>query len=250
MLLKVNRLSVLTANIKPVQLIKDINFDIPPGSIYTITGKNGSGKTTLIKALTGLLDKALYNISGEVLFENKDLLDLRTNDPYPFRNNKVKYVFQDAVNSFDPLKTIAFYFNKFSNEAGKTEELLDYFLLPKGNSLFNLYPYEISGGMAQRISIILALLAKPDLLIMDEPTSALDSPIVNLLIHKLKEFAGSGERSILLVTQDLTFAKELSTRISFLSNHTLSEFYDIETFFSRNNADTENLVNCYRELSI
>jgi ABC-type dipeptide/oligopeptide/nickel transport system ATPase component len=102
-----------------------------------------------------------------------------------------------------------------------------------------MYPYEISGGMAQRVSFVLALLSHPEIIILDEPTSGIDSAIANLFLLKLKEFAAKEDNSVLLVTQDITFAEKISDKIAYMANGRLSEFKTVEEF--NNNPDNENL---------
>ncbi len=213
-------------------LLNNINFDLPERKIYTILGKNGAGKSTLIKALTGLLNKNLFSIKGKVLFEGKDILSLNENELLQIRLNNIRYVFQDAANSFDPLKTFDYYFNNSSAPKEQIDELLKYFLLPPYDEITKLYPYEISGGMAQQLSFILAFIANPKLIILDEPTSGIDYTIANLLLIKLKEFVSSGKNSVLFVTQDIEFAQKISDKISFLHNQTLSSFEEAQQFFN------------------
>src|SRR5574338_664121 len=93
-----------------------------------------------------------------------------------------------------------------------------------------LHPYEISGGMAQRISLMLAILATPKLLILDEPTSAIDYANINLIKLKLIDFKSSGG-STLIVTQDINFAKQISDEVAFLHEKKLSEFIEVQKFF-------------------
>jgi len=238
---------VLQATIKQIKvrstieekiLLRDITFDLEQNDIYTIIGNNGSGKTTLLKALTGLLDQKFYNIEGKIFFEDENLLAANKEKLLEIRSDKIKYVFQDPINSFNHLKTFAYYFKKLSKDNSQTETLLDYFLLPPSNKLYKMYPYEVSGGMAQRISLILALSAQPHLIILDEPTSGIVVGLANLFLLKLKEFAASGNHSVLLVTQDLDFAKKVSNKIARLSNGNLSEFKAIDEFFR----NKENLL--------
>jgi ABC-type glutathione transport system ATPase component len=211
-------------------LLEKIRFDLEPGNIFTILGKNGSGKSTLIKSLTGLLDKKFYSIEGEVLFQGENILGMPEEKLLKLRRNEIKYVFQDAANSFDPLKKLKYYFGNSGNHKEETELLLEYFLLPDLDELTKMYPYEISGGMAQRTALVLALLAYPKLLILDEPTSGIDSAIANLMLLKLKDFVSDGN-SVLLVTQDLVFAKKISSKISYLADKRISSFYDPDEFF-------------------
>ena len=231
-------------------ILKDISFVLPANNIYTIVGKNGSGKSTLIKSLSGLLDKRFYTIEGQILFNSKNIISLNQNELLEFRREKIKYVFQDAVNSFDHLKKIGYYFKKLVKDSGETENLLNYFLLPEPGKLFAMYPYEVSGGMAQRISLVLTLLTHPEIIILDEPTSGIDAPIANLVLLKLKEFASTDSNSVLLVTQDMLFAKRISDQISFLKDGNLTDFLSVPEFF--NNIINENLdsfLNSYSEVS-
>ncbi len=224
-------------------ILRDIVFELDGGNIYTILGKNGTGKSTLLKSLTGLLDNRFYSINGKVIYNDKDLLSLNLEELKKIRKNEIKYVFQDSVNSFDHLKTFNYYFNPpisliRRGAWGEVNELLEFFLLPDSKKLFKMYPYEVSGGMAQRISFVLALLAKPKIIFLDEPTSGIDAPIVNLLLIKLKEFVSEGNLA-LMVTQDLELAKNASSKIALLSDGTLSKFSTPEEFFNLNPLSAE-----------
>ena len=231
-------------------VLKDLSFSLPPNNIYTIVGKNGSGKSTLIKSLTGLLDKRFYTFDGEVLFNSQNIFSINQNELLELRRKKIKYVFQDAVNSFDHLKKLKYYFDRIAKDLNETEELLKYFLLPGSDKLFKLYPYEISGGMAQRVSLVLVLLSHPQLIILDEPTSGIDSPISSLILMKLKEFVSSGQGSVLLVTQDLLFAKKISDKIAFLIDGNLTEFNSVPEFFANTDNEKLNLfLSSYSEIS-
>jgi ABC-type glutathione transport system ATPase component len=222
-------------------LLENIRFELEPGKIYTILGKNGSGKSTLVKSLTGLLNGKFYSVDGNVFFEKEDVLAMPQEKLLLLRKNKIKYVFQDAANSFDPLRPLQYYFDLI-NQKNETGALLEYFLLPKHEELFKLHSYEISGGMAQRVSIVLSLLARPRFLILDEPTSGIDPAITNLVLLKLKDFVLEGN-SVLLVTQDIVFAEKISDRISYLSGRKLTPFYDTSEFFKISEYSDFNFLN-------
>jgi len=242
----------LTINrgISQTTLLNDIRFELDENQIYTIVGKNGTGKTSLIKSLTGLLDKKFYTVSGKIIYEGKNLLSLDKKELKFIRRQRIKYVFQDARNSFDQLKKLKYYFNSLKNSLAEIDEALIYFLLPKSSELYNLYPYEVSGGMAQRISLALAILAHPSLIILDEPTSGVDSAIANLFLLRLKEFVKNDAASVLLVTQDLSFAKMISDKIALLTNRTLTNFMPPDEFFkSAENIQIDNLINSYKQLT-
>ncbi len=230
---------MLIANINSVQIISDniskqilhnIYFQLNKGFIYSILGKNGSGKSTLINTITNLLDNTIYNIDANIEFDGLNIFEIDNNQLLRIRKEKVRYVFQDSINSFDNLKKFAYYFKMLNSSDEEIDEMLEYFLLPDKNKLYNLYPYEVSGGMAQRIAVCLSILAKPKLLILDEPTSAIDINISNILCNKLKEFVKETESSILLITQDLDFAQHVSDFIAYMENKTLSQFYTIDNY--------------------
>jgi len=231
-----NNVSVTKNNERTI--LGDIVFELDGGNIYTILGKNGTGKSTLLKSLTGLLDDRFYSVNGKVIYNNKDILSLKNDVLQKTRKDEIKYVFQDPVNSFDHLKKFKYYFDLVTKEIDKIDELLDFFLLPDSKKLFKMHPYEVSGGMAQRIILILALLAKPKIILLDEPTSGIDAPIVNLLLMKLREFVADGNL-VLMVTQDLALAKSASSKIALLADNTLSPFSEPEEFFHLNNIRME-----------
>jgi len=245
----IEKLIVHKENSKTI-LLTDVGFELNKNQIYTIVGKNGTGKTTFIKSLTGLLDKRFYAVSGKVIFEEQDLLSLGDEELKIIRRQKIKYVFQDARNSFDQLKKLKYYFKYLNKSLAEVDETLAYFLLPKSLELSNLHPYEVSGGMAQRISLALALLANPALIILDEPTSGVDSAIANLFLLKLKEFVKENSCSVLLVTQDLSFANMISDKIALISNRKLTQFLPPDEFFkSQENILADNLINSFQHLT-
>ena len=248
---------MLTADIKSINirngyaLLSDVKFSLESNKVHTILGLNGSGKSTLIKALTNLLDKNIYDVAGSVLFEDKDLLSAKPNELNEIRRNKIKYVFQDAVNSFDHLKKFGYYFDRLAKDKNDIDDLLEYFVLPRREELMKLYPYEVSGGMAQRINFVVALLTRPEIIILDEPTSGIDSAISNLFLLKLKEFASEENHAALLVTHDLVFTEKISDRIAFLSGGRLSDFKPTQEFFGmKKDLMLETFLDAHNRLSV
>lgn len=230
-------------------LLENVKFEIGSKSIYSILGKNGSGKTTLIKSLTGLLPQNQYEVKGKVRFNENDLLNITPELLRSIRKEKIRYVFQDAINSFDPLRKFEYYFTNSEAAMYEIEEYLQYFLLPGYDKISKLYPYELSGGMAQRMCLIFALLAKPNLIILDEPTSGVDYAIINLILLKLKEFVKDEENSVIIVTQDINFAEKVSDYIAFISDGTISQFYPANEFINSVEEEHNQFINSYRELN-
>ena len=218
-------------------LLENIVFELSEGRIYTILGKNGTGKSTLIKSLTKLLNENIFRVNGNIIWDNKNIFNCNAEELLKIRKNEIRYVFQDAANSFDPLKTFRYYFDNSLTGRNKIDGLLEYFLLPDYNEISRLYSYEVSGGMAQRLSMILAFLAEPQLIILDEPTSGIDYAISNLLLLKLKKITKEENKIVLIVTHDIIFAEKVSDELAFLSDGTLTQFNTKDDFFAKQDID-------------
>jgi len=221
---------ILTKADEKFSLLSNINFGISEGKVYTILGKNGSGKTTLIKSLTKLLDTKIFNINADVYWYDKNIYKMNDEELLSLRKNQIRYVFQDLTNNFDPLKKLSYYFSKTELELTAIDKLLSDFLLPEYKIISELHPYELSGGMAQRLSLILAIIPSPKLLILDEPTSALDYINTNLLRFLFKDHCNKSN-SVIIVTHDMAFAKAVSDEIAVLKNGTISDFVNADKFY-------------------
>jgi ABC-type glutathione transport system ATPase component len=242
-MLKVDIDNITISNNSNTHLLLDnINFELTEGKVYTILGKNGTGKSTLIKSLTKLLNENIFNVNGNVIWDNKNISDCNTDELLKIRKDEIRYVFQDAANSFDPLKTFRYYFDNSLAGKNKIDDLLEYFLLPDYDEISRLYSYEVSGGMAQRLCMILAFLAEPQLIILDEPTSGIDYAISNLLLLKLKKFTKGNNKIVLIVTHDIMFAEKVSDELAFLSDGTLTQFNTKDEFFAKQDIDLLNSI--------
>lgn len=229
-------------------ILENLDFKLTPGKIYSILGKNGSGKSTLIKSLTMLLNKSSYHIDGTVLWNGENIFTMTEERLLKLRQKEIRYVLQDLTNNFDPLKKLKYYFDNSGFDQNNIEQQLKSFLLPEFKTISKLHSYEISGGMAQRLSLLLALLPDPQLLILDEPTSAVDYTNVNLIKLQLKDFIKSNG-SVLIVTQDIAFAKAASDEIAFLQNGCLSQFVNKDSFFDfKDETNYSGFLNSYNEL--
>lgn len=222
---------ILNTNGVNRELLHNIVFKLSENNIYTILGKNGSGKSTLIKSLTGLLNRDVYKVDGKVFWFDENIFEMETAQLLDLRKSKIKYVLQDLTNNYDPLKKLKYYFDISGIDEKSISIHLKSFLLPDYQTISNLHSYEISGGMAQRLSLMFAMLSNPKLLILDEPTSAIDYANINLIKLKLMDFKKAGG-SVLIVTQDINFAKEISDQLTFLQDGEVSEFINSNLFFS------------------
>lgn len=201
-------------------LLSNISIEIKMGEVVGILGENGSGKSTLLKFAAKLLDEDQFTISGKSFFFNTNLYESNNKDLLKIRKNQLKIVFQDAGSSFDPLKKMEYYFKEFERKS--IEELLNDFELPDYDKTMKMYPNQFSSGMIQRVAIVLALLAKPKLILLDEPTSALDYNSTNIILNRLMETNKNKLTSLFFVTQNHLMAEKIADKIYYLKNGTLS----------------------------
>lgn len=229
MILKTNISEIrLKSSKKIFTLLRNIKFSLEKGKIYTLLGPNGSGKSTLLLVLTGLDNKRFIQIEGNVEFNGKNIDSYSQNELIELRKHEIKIIFQDSTAIFDPLKKLGYYFTQAKYNSAEIEELLSYFQLPNYKSVANLFPHELSGGMAQRIQIVLALLAKPKLIFLDEPTSALDYPIANILRKKIHEISVQFNTTVFIITQDTRFALAVSDFVGTIENSTIEKFDPVQ----------------------
>lgn len=228
---------VLSTNGVSREILSNINFNLTRNRIYTILGKNGSGKSTLIKSITNLLNDDIYRVDGKVFWFDENIFIIDSPRLLELRKKEIRYVLQDLTNNYDPLKRLKYYLDNSGFDEQSLSVQLKSFLLPDYQTISNLHSYEISGGMAQRFSLMIAMLANPKLLILDEPTSAIDYANINLIKLKLIDFKKTGGTA-LIVTQDIRFAKEISDEIAFLQDKKLSEFIKFAAFFNDNEQNT------------
>lgn len=185
-------------------LVKGIDLTIPKGQVVGIIGESGSGKSLTMKASMGLLPDNLHSQFDQFLFEGKPV-DNPSDLP-------IAMIFQDPMTSLNPLRKIGYHLAEviFRNDEEISDQdaeqlavkVLTQVGIPEPEKRLNQYPFELSGGMRQRIMIAMALLAKPELLIADEPTTALDVTIQAQILSLLKQMQAETGLSIVLVSHD------------------------------------------------
>ena len=204
------------------KVVDDISLNLYPNEILGVVGESGSGKSVSSLAILGLLPKKNCEITGSILFEEKQLLDCSEKDFRKLRGNKISMIFQEPMSSLNPSLTCGFQvqeilLNHFSisKEEAKKEvlELFKKVKLPRTEVIFNQYPHQISGGQKQRVMIAMSIACKPKILIADEPTTALDVTVQKEIIALLKELQVETGVSIIFISHDLALVSEIADNV-------------------------------------
>ena len=206
--------------------VDGVSFSLSPGKIYVIVGESGSGKSTLLRTIGGLLTKEGKIVSGDIWMGEQNLIQLSEKEWCEVHGNKMGYIFQNPEQSLSPLAKIGKQFVECQNMHAKTagkkskkeiledaEELLKELRFENPQRVLKSYPFELSGGMCQRVAIALAIMNQPSLLLADEPTSALDVASQDMTIETLLALRKETDLSILLVTHNMEVARRLADEI-------------------------------------
>ena len=232
-LLRVKNLSLGLNNPKNEKLLIDnVSFDIKKNEIVSIIGESGSGKTLTAMSILGLLDKALFNISGQIIFNKINLLSVNEAKIRKIRSHNISIVFQNPMSSLNPTmklgKQIYEVFHShidlnYNSVNKRIKELIKKVKLDGVKNLFEKYPHEISGGQMQRFMLVMALASSPKLLIADEPTTALDVTVQKEIIEILKSLQKTENLSILLISHNIGLVKNISNKIIVMKEGKLIE---------------------------
>ena len=202
--------------------LNGISLEFEKGKMHALAGESGCGKSVFINTILKLLPKNAKITSGEILFENENLLDIKEKDFKNIRGKKISLIPQDPFMSLNPLYTIENQLLEIIDKSDDKEIIktaLEKVKIKNINTVLKSYPHELSGGMKQRVIIAMSIVSDSDLILADEPTTALDVSVSNSILELLSELKNSG-KTIILITHDLSIVSNYCDRanIMYLGN--------------------------------
>ncbi len=223
-----------------VKALDGVNLEVDRGEVLGLVGETGSGKTVTGLSILRLLEQNAEIKGGEIIFEGKDLLKLPMSELLKIRGRDISMIFQEPKAALNPVIQVgeqvaeAFLIHKKMPKEEAKKHVLEMFTrvgLPDPDRIYKSYPHELSGGMAQRVVISMALALRPKLLIADEPTSALDVTIQAQIMGLFRELIDELGTSVIYITHDMALAAEISDRIAVMYAGRIVEVADTETIF-------------------
>lgn len=240
-ILQVKDLSVsFNAFAGKVQAVRGVSFDLNRGETLCIVGESGSGKSVTNKAIMGILSKNAVIEGGEILYDGMDLTKLSEKQFCEIRGRRIAMVFQDPLSALNPImkvgkqitETLCAHRNMKSDEAKKKAlELMTAVGIPEPEKRFNQYPFQFSGGMRQRIVIVIALACDPEILICDEPTTALDVTIQSKILDLIRELKRQRDLSVIFITHNMGVVANMADRICVMYAGKIVEFGTSDDIF-------------------
>lgn len=225
---------------KGKRVVHDVSFSVEEGEILGIVGESGSGKSTLIKAAMGLLGRDGLVTRGDIWYKEMDLPDLKPREMRKLCGPELGMIFQTAGSSFCPIRTVRAQLYEFTTEHNiiKTDafenqamELLEKFGFEDPKRVLDSYPFELSGGMQQRVGIAAAMLLNPKILMADEPTSALDVTVQKQVVEEMLMVREKFGTSILLVTHNMGVIRAMADKVLVLHEGEIMEYGVTEEVF-------------------
>ena len=205
-----------------VRAVNGVNFDLDPGEILGIVGESGSGKSVTAYSIMQILADTGRITEGRILFKGEDLSTWSERQMQSFRGKNCSIIFQDPMTSLNPIFTIGnqmleavlLHTSRRGREASeRVQELLEMVGINEPKKRMKQYPFELSGGMRQRVMIAMALACEPDILIADEPTTALDVTIQAQILELIQSLQNKLGMAVILVTHDLGVIADMCDNI-------------------------------------
>lgn len=225
--------------------VNNVNFSIPRGKIMALVGESGCGKSVTSYSILRLIQKPGKIVGGEIIFNSSngksmDILALggESDELYNLRGDKISMIFQEPMTALSPVHTIGnqicetlLIHQKISKAQARQKaiEMLSNVGIPGAEKRIDQYPFELSGGMRQRVVIAMAMICNPELLIADEPTTALDVTIQAQILKLMKDLQQDFKSSVLLITHDLGVVAQVADEVAVMYLGRVVERSDVQT---------------------
>jgi oligopeptide/dipeptide ABC transporter ATP-binding protein len=224
-----------------VKAVDGVDFAVYPGEVLGLVGESGCGKSVSLLSVMRLISQPGKITEGEIIFDGQNLLKLTETEMTHVRGNRISMIFQQPQTALNPVFKVGDQISEVlsihqdcDKETGKkrTIELLTMVGIPEPEKRADAFPHELSGGMAQRVMIAMALACVPELLIADEPTTALDVTIQAQILDLMRDLRNKVGASVVLITHDLGVVAEMAERVAVMYAGRIVEQADVKTLFA------------------
>ncbi len=225
-----------------VKAVDGVDFYVRPGEVLGLVGESGCGKSVTSLSIMRLVGPPGKIVSGEIIFDGKNLVTASENEMIQIRGNRVSMIFQQPQTALNPVFRVGDQIAEvlgihqgMNKQAGRARavELLQMVGIPEPERRAEAYPHELSGGMAQRVMIAMGLACVPDLLIADEPTTALDVTIQAQILDLMRNLRENIGTAIILITHDLGVVAEMCERVAVMYAGQIVEESDAVNLFGQ-----------------
>ena len=204
-------------------ILKKINLELDGGEKVALVGESGSGKSVTTKLILGLLNQKNVYKNGKIIFNNRDILNLSQNEFKKIRGNNISIIFQDPMAALNPVFKIKTQFHEvnlnYSNKISKKDSYirscnaLEKVSIRDPERVMESYPFQLSGGLAQRVVITMAMINKPELLLADEPSTALDVTVQNQALDLMDDLTRQTNTAVLLITHNMGVVRKFAEKV-------------------------------------
>jgi peptide/nickel transport system ATP-binding protein len=236
-----NLKTYFSVNAHLTKAVDGVSISIPEGKTLSLVGESGCGKSVTALSIMRLLPSNGIIVDGEILFDGLDLANISKREMTNIRGNKISMIFQNPMLSLNPVFTAgnqimeAILLHRDVSKREAKEIALDMLAkvsIPEPKQRFNEYPHQMSGGMQQRIMIVMALVCHPKLLIADEPTTALDVTTQAQILDLMVDLQNEMGTSILFISHDLGVVAEISDHVAVMYSSRIVEYAEVKELYS------------------